>query len=53
MGGVGTDSSVYDIHFSRNVTLPCSTSAFGTNAKCRLHRIMSEFGSKAENICSL
>jgi len=24
----------------------------GTNAKCRLHRTMSEFEGKAENICS-
>jgi hypothetical protein len=27
-------------------------SGIGTNAKCRLHRAMSEFGGKPENICS-
>jgi len=28
-------------------------SANGTNAKCRSHQAMSEFGGKAENICSV
>ncbi len=27
-------------------------SVCGTNAKCRLRQAMSEFGRKAENICS-
>jgi hypothetical protein len=27
-------------------------SGFSTNAKCRSHRVMSEFGGEPENICS-
>ena len=27
-------------------------SEIGTNAKCRMHWVMSEFEGKAENICS-
>jgi hypothetical protein len=39
------------------VTVTCYVVArppkpIATNAKCRLHRAMSEFGGKAEDICS-
>jgi hypothetical protein len=32
--------------------LMASVSGFGTNAKCRPRRAMSEFEAKAEDICS-
>jgi hypothetical protein len=36
--------------FARRHNAP--NSEIGTNAKCRLHRAMSEFGRKAEDMCS-